>query len=111
MARADLGDLGKIIERLHERGRLIRMRSEVDPVHDLAGVAYRLEGRGAAVLFEQVKGHDQPVFTGLYWSRTLLADLLELSPPETGRHDRSRFFLCTYEARSSVRAPSLIFHQ
>ena len=37
MARADLGDLGKIIERLEERGRLIRVKSEVDPVHDLAG--------------------------------------------------------------------------
>ena len=77
MARADLGDLGQIIERLEQRGRLIRVKSEVDPVHDLAGVAARLEGRPAAVLFERVKGHDAPVFTGLYWSRALLADLLE----------------------------------
>ncbi len=77
MARADLGDLGKIIERLEARGRLTRVKSEVDPVHDLAGIAARLEGRPAAVLFERVKGHDAPVFTGLYWSRALLADLLE----------------------------------
>ncbi len=77
MAREDLGDLGRIIERLEVLGRLIRVKSEVDPVHDLAGVAARLEGRGSAVLFEHVKGHDQPVFTGLYWSRALLADLLE----------------------------------
>jgi 2,5-furandicarboxylate decarboxylase 1 len=66
-----LGDLGRIIERLDERGRLVRVTSEVDPVHDLAGVAARLEGRPAAVLFERVKGHDRPVFTGLYWSRAL----------------------------------------
>ncbi len=77
MANELLGDLGKIIERLDERGRLVRVRSEVDPVHDLAGVAARLEGRPAAVLFEKVKGHDAPVFTGLYWSRALLADLLD----------------------------------
>ena len=77
MARADLGDLGRIIERLDERGRLVRVTSEVDPVHDLAGVAAKLEGRPAAVLFERVKGHEAPVFTGLYWSRALLADLLE----------------------------------
>jgi 2,5-furandicarboxylate decarboxylase 1 len=77
MAREVLGDLGLIIERLEERGRLIRVRSEVDPVHDLAGVAAKLEGRGAAVLFERVRGHEVPVFTGLYWSRALLADLLE----------------------------------
>ncbi len=77
MARAELGDLGRIIERLDERGRLVRVTSEVDPVHDLAGVAAQLEGRPAAVLFERVKGHERPVFTGLYWSRALLADLLE----------------------------------
>jgi 2,5-furandicarboxylate decarboxylase 1 len=82
MARADLGDLARIILRLEERGRLIRVKSEVDPVHDLAGVAAKLEGRGTAVLFEKVKGHDAPVFTGLYWSRALLADLLE--QPEKG---------------------------
>jgi 2,5-furandicarboxylate decarboxylase 1 len=77
MAREVLGDLGLIIERLDERGRLVRVKSEVDPVHDLAGVAAKLEGRGAAVLFERVRGHEAPVFTGLYWSRALLADLLE----------------------------------
>ena len=44
-------------------------------MHDLAGVAAKLEGRPAAVLFERVKGHGAPVFTGLYWSRALLADL------------------------------------
>ena len=77
MARADLGDLGLIIDCLEQRGRLIRVKSEVDPVHDLAGVAAKLEGRPAAVLFESVKGHEAPVFTGLYWSRALLADLLE----------------------------------
>ncbi|MGH6903034.1 MAG: UbiD family decarboxylase domain-containing protein, partial [Geminicoccaceae bacterium] len=77
MTQDVLGDLGRIIERLEERGRLIRVRSEVDPVHDLAGIAAKLEGRGAAVLFERVKGHEAPVFTGLYWSRALLADLLE----------------------------------
>ena len=77
MAREVLGDLGSIIERLAERGRLVRVRSEVDPVHDLAGIAARREGGPAAVLFEKVKGHDAPVFTGLYWSRALLGDLLE----------------------------------
>jgi hypothetical protein len=46
MARADLGDLGRIILRLEEGGRLIRAKSEVDPVHDLAGVAAKLEWRG-----------------------------------------------------------------
>jgi hypothetical protein len=41
----------------------------------ISRVAAKLEGRGAAVMFERIKDHTAPVFTG--------------------RHDRSRFFLCT----------------
>lgn len=77
MAGNILGDLGLIIARLEEQGRLIRVTSEVDPVHELAGLAARLEGQAAAVLFERVKGHDVPLFVGLYWSRELLAGLFD----------------------------------
>lgn len=77
MSRKHLGDLGKIVERLDRMGRLIRIAAEVDPVHELAGVAQKLEGRASAVLFEKVKGHAHPVLVGLYWSRDVLADLLE----------------------------------
>lgn len=72
-----VGDLGDIIERLDELGRLIRVTSEVDPHLDLAGIAAKFEGGPSAVLFEKVKGHAYPVFTGLYWSRELLAALME----------------------------------
>jgi 2,5-furandicarboxylate decarboxylase 1 len=71
-----IADLATIIETLDEKGRLLRVRSEVDLNHDLAGIAARLEAGPRAVLFERVKGHDAPVFTGLYWSRALLGDLL-----------------------------------
>jgi len=71
-----LADLGAIIEWLDRRGRLVRVRSEVDPVHQLAAIAARFEGGRHAVLFENVRGSRYPVFTGLYWSRELLADLL-----------------------------------
>ncbi len=77
MAANHLSDLRSIIERLSNQGRLIRVTSEVDLHHDLAGVAAKLEGGEQAVLFENVKGHDAPVFTGLYWSRTLLGALME----------------------------------
>jgi 2,5-furandicarboxylate decarboxylase 1 len=71
-----LSDLATIIDELDRLGRLIKVKSEVDPVLDLAGVAARFEGGAAAVLFEKVKGHRYPVFTGLYWSRELLGDLM-----------------------------------
>ncbi|PKU24719.1 UbiD family decarboxylase [Telmatospirillum siberiense] len=77
-----LGDLGQIVERLDEQGRLLRITSEVDPVHELAGIAAQLEAQPSALLFEKVKGHDIPVFVGLYWSRDLLAGLFDL--PERG---------------------------
>ncbi|MBK1662910.1 hypothetical protein CKO38_10540 [Rhodospirillum rubrum] len=76
-----IADLGRIIDRLEALGRLVRVRSEVDPRHDLAGIAARFEGGPQAVLFEKVAGHAYPVFVGLYWSRELLGALFD--QPET----------------------------
>ncbi len=71
-----LHDLGRIIDDLDSMGRLVRVKAPVHPMHDLAGIAARFEGGPRAVLFERVRGHDQPVLTGLYWSRELLGALL-----------------------------------
>ena len=70
-----VADLARIIEWLDSQGRLIRVRAEVDPAYQLASIAARFEGSPRAVLFENVKGSRFPVFTGLYWSRDLLARL------------------------------------
>ncbi len=70
-----IADLASIIDELEARGRLVRVKSEVDPKHDLAGIAAKFEGGPSAVLFENVKGYDHPVFIGLYWSRELLGDI------------------------------------
>ncbi len=75
IAAADIADLGRIIDWLAANGRLVRVRSEVDPAHQLAGIAARFERGPRAVLFERVKGSAHPVFTGLYWSRELLGAL------------------------------------
>jgi 2,5-furandicarboxylate decarboxylase 1 len=76
MAGNHLHDLGAIIADLEAKGRLARVRGEVDLRHELAGVAARLEGGPKAVLFEKVKGRRWPVLAGLYWNRGLLADLM-----------------------------------
>lgn len=78
MAANHLSDLRRIIADLDEMGRLIRVESSVDLNLELAGVAAKLEGGPRAVLFENVAGHDVPVFTGLYWSRELLAALMRM---------------------------------
>ncbi|MCP4327885.1 MAG: UbiD family decarboxylase [Alphaproteobacteria bacterium] len=81
MAAEHIHDLALIIDDLDAMGRLARVKTEVDPAYDLAGLAFELEGGPRAVLFEKVKGHDHPVFTGLYWNRDLLADLLREDEP------------------------------
>ena len=72
-----VADLGAIVKWLDKRGRLVRVRSEVDPAHELAGIASHFEGAARAVLFERVRGSRYPVFTGLYWSRELLGALFD----------------------------------
>ena len=81
MAAEHIHDLGLIVEDLEAMGRLARVKDEVDLNLDLAGLAYELEGGPRAVLFENVKGHEYPIFTGLYWNRHLLADLLREDEP------------------------------
>lgn len=71
-----LADLATIIEDLDNAGRIKHVTSEVALEHDLAGIAAKLEGGHQAVMFDNVRGHDAPVFTGLYWSRELLGHLM-----------------------------------
>ena len=66
---AEIADLGAIIDWLDRTGRLVRVRSEVDPAHQLAGIAAKVERGPRAVLFDRVKCSRYQVFTGLYWSR------------------------------------------
>ncbi|MDP6564933.1 MAG: UbiD family decarboxylase [Alphaproteobacteria bacterium] len=81
-----IADLGSIIEELDKRGRLVRVKSEIDPKLDLAGVAAKFEGGPSAVLFENVKGYDHPVFMGLYWSRDLLGDIFSRDAAALPQH-------------------------
>ncbi|MHB1407739.1 MAG: UbiD family decarboxylase [Desulfitobacteriaceae bacterium] len=67
-------DLQACLKILDKTGRVARIESEVDLVHELAGVAYKLEGSRVA-LFEKVKGHSFPVVTGMFWNRGNLAEL------------------------------------
>jgi 2,5-furandicarboxylate decarboxylase 1 len=78
MAGRPIADLAAVIDTLDRLGRLMRVKDEVSAVHDLAGLAARLEGGAGAVLFEKVRGSRYPVLTGLYWNRGLLGALFGL---------------------------------
>ena len=67
-----LVDLGACIAHLEKTRNLVRVRSEVDARHELAGIAKRFEG-GKCVLFERVKDSGHPVLVGLLWNRDIAA--------------------------------------
>lgn len=54
------------------------VHTEVDAVHELSGVAAKLDG-GKAVVFEHVKGYDYPVSTGMWWNRENVAAIFDRS--------------------------------
>jgi 2,5-furandicarboxylate decarboxylase 1 len=69
-----LVDIQKTIEYLDKTGNLVRVKSEVDPNLELAGIAKKYEGK-KAILFEKVKGSSYPVFMGLVWNRDIIGGL------------------------------------
>lgn len=75
-AERGLVDLQSYIRWLADAGQLVRVRSEVDPVCEMAGIAKQLEGT-RPVLFENVKGSAFPVLMGLYWNRDLMASFFQ----------------------------------
>ncbi len=75
-----LVDIKKCIEYLEKTGNLVRVKSEVDPLYELAGIAKQYEGK-KCILFEKVKGSAYPVFIGLLWNREIIGNLFN-SPKE-----------------------------
>lgn len=69
-------DFRESLKKLEKAKRLVRVRSEVDPVHELAGIARHFEGK-QVVLFEKVKGHEFPLAIGIWWNRDNLAALFD----------------------------------
>lgn len=73
--RADrLVDISKCIAHLDGTGNLVRVKSEVDLRHDLAGIAKKYEGK-KPILFEKVKGSAYPVLVGLLWNRDVVGSV------------------------------------
>ena len=74
LAKRGLTDMQGYVAWLEKKNHLIRVKSPVDAVLELAGIAKKFEG-GKAVLFENVKGSDYPVLIGLYWNRPIIAGM------------------------------------
>jgi 2,5-furandicarboxylate decarboxylase 1 len=74
-------DFRQSLRKLADAGRLAVVKSEVDPVHELAGIAREFEG-GKAVLFDKVRGFAFPLAIGLWWNRDNLAELFGVTKDE-----------------------------
>ena len=67
-------DLRDFIAALEQRGELVRIRTEVDPVLEMTEIADRTLRRGGpALLFENPKGFDTPVLVNLFGTEQRVA--------------------------------------
>ncbi len=76
-----LVDLEGCIQHLERSGNLVRVKSEVDPEYELAGIAKQYEGK-KCILFERVKGSPYPVLMGLLWNRDIVGSLFGVAKEE-----------------------------
>jgi len=70
-----LKDMTFCIDYLEKTGQLVRVKTEVDPNLELAGIAKNFEGMQKVVLFEKVKGSSYPVVVGFLWNRDLVSSV------------------------------------
>jgi 4-hydroxy-3-polyprenylbenzoate decarboxylase len=84
MPVAEIRDLRDFIRIAEERGELKRVKAEVDCHLELSHIAkVNDQKKGPALLFENVKGYNIPVVTGVYTSPSRLALSLEMPPSWT----------------------------
>lgn len=96
-------NLQDCLHTLEKSGRIAHIRSEVDAVHELSGIAAKLEG-GKVAFFHKVRGYDYPVVTGLWWNRENLAEIFH-----TTEDDLSFLFArAVSEMQSAPVAPVLV---
>lgn len=78
LAKRNLADLQGIIDFLKQENMLVRVKSSVDKKHEVAGIAKHYDG-GKPILFENLYKSNIPLFTGLYWSRKVLAKIFNVN--------------------------------
>jgi 4-hydroxy-3-polyprenylbenzoate decarboxylase len=95
-------DLRSFLTFLEERGQLVRIQEEVDPLLEVTEITDRTtKGGGPALLFENVRGSDMPVAINVYGSKQRMAwalgaehidavvgrieELVKMAPPTTFR--------------------------
>lgn len=76
----------QFIQALRQRGEILEVHREVDPLYELAAVSLAAEKRtGLPVLFHKVRGTQLPVVTGIFGGRQRLALMMGTDPGDLAR--------------------------
>lgn len=76
-------DLRQYLSYLDERGELLYIRDEVDPIHEIAAYIRKTSDTGGpALFFEKAKGFDMPVVGGIFAHRRRVLMALESTQNE-----------------------------
>ncbi len=84
-------DLRSYLNTLEQKGMLHRVKTEVDPVLEIAAISDRVvKKEGPALLFENVKGHSIPVITNLFGNMSLVKEAFQVESIDdlTGRVEK-----------------------
>jgi 4-hydroxy-3-polyprenylbenzoate decarboxylase len=96
------GGMGAFASALEERGLLVRIQREIDPVLEVAAIADRvMKSGGPALLFERVRGAQFPVLINAFGSRERMSLALGVEDLET--HARAIEELVRMRAPGSAR--------
>ncbi|MFC1907755.1 3-octaprenyl-4-hydroxybenzoate decarboxylase, partial [Chloroflexota bacterium] len=77
MSKKDVTSVRGALEYLESQGQVIRIKQEVDPIYEIAGIQKALEG-GPVLLFENIKGYPDFYDIGnLFGTRENVADLFD----------------------------------
>jgi 2,5-furandicarboxylate decarboxylase 1 len=84
-------DLRTYLARLEQQGELVRIRKEVNPIHEVAAVMKRAAEKGApALYFENIQGSDIHLVSNVHASLNRLAMAMHTSVEEINDTYRSR---------------------
>ncbi len=82
MGKKDVTSVRGALEYLESKGEVLRIKQEVDPIYEIAGIQKALDG-GPALLFENIKGYPNFYNVGSILSRReRIADLFDEDDPK-----------------------------
>ena len=79
-------DFRSTLAMLEAKGCVLHVTTEVDPVHELAGIAKKFEGEKKVLIFDHVKGQDYPVAIGTWWNRDIIGAMFGVTAREVPAH-------------------------